>query len=322
MKAERDILITGGFGFIGYVIAKRILEKYPSDRVTLLSRGEPDEYVRALQEKHGDRLKFDTRDIIDMDETWYPHADQIYHLAARKTTTDNIDDSGVLEMNLKTDDSVLWSMINRGESCKLLYVSTGEVFGPLWERMRADGFTWPVPERNGLVGINIYDPQWMYALSKIVGEAQIIHEGGDFRWSIARLQNPYGPRMGDKTLIPKLMQSAVTGEKASVFANDTRPFIYVDDVADAFIVIMNSSHTDGKIINVAGPEMEVGDLVPVVQRVAGAFVVDVKRREEHLPNHVRALDTTELQSLGWRPWVDIKEGIERTWEYYKDHIKP
>lgn len=321
MKEGTDILITGGTGFLGYFLAKRILEKDEKALVTLLSMGEPDELVRDLQARYERRLKFDMRDVREMDETWYPHIDQVYHLAAKKVTTASDLELSALDTNTKIDDAVFYSLTDLGQAVKMLYVSTGEVFGPLWERMAVDGFSWPVPERNGLAAVNVYESQWMYALSKIVGEMRIMHENHGYRWSIARLQNPYGPRMGDKTLIPTLMRSAITGELAKVYGNDTRPFLYAEDVADAFITIMNSSHTDGKIINVAGPEMELGDLVPLVQKIAGTFPVEVINRPAHISNHVRALDTSELQALGWHPWIDINEGLLKTWEYYKDKIK-
>lgn len=317
MKQGTDILITGGFGFIGLALARHILANDEKARVILLGLNQNDDAV-ALRAQYPDRLTFDLRDMIDMEDSWYPHVDEVYHCAAVTVST-NVEAHISPLSNIVMFDALMDSFGDRPD-VKVVYMSTGEVYGPLWERIAADNFTWPVPERNGLVGVNVYDKQWLYAISKIVGEMSLLHDEPQCRWSIVRLQNPYGPRMNAGTLIPSLVKAAATGAEMTVYVNDTRPFIYIDDVVHALTTIMRSTLSDGCIINVAGDEVELGDVVPIVQKYAGNIKINFMRKDEHLTNHRRALDTHELRSLGWMPWVSLDEGIRKTVEHFKGKI--
>jgi UDP-glucuronate decarboxylase len=82
-----------------------------------------------------------------------------------------------------------------------------------------------------------------------------IHTHGNWRWSIVRMQNPYGPRMGWDNVVPKFIKKILDGERELWVQTpmDTRPFTYIDDVVDGLIRVMESREMDGQIVNVAYP---------------------------------------------------------------------
>jgi len=320
---EKRSLITGANGFIGYALTKRLLETRPDERLVLHARTafSPDtielvgQYPGRTTYRYGDLGDYDIGDDAEIEDV-----DRVYHLAARIATTGA--SANVLDEN-ETIDAALFDAYAARDDVRILYASTGEVLGPLWELMAASSdWKWPPPETHGAAAITIPDPRWMYALSKIVGEARLRHSGYAYDWTIARLQNPYGPRASEATLIPQIIKGALKGPPATVYVNDTRPFLYVDDVADALILTMESPHASKRVVNIAGPEITAGQMADAITAVLedpGAYTKQY--REGHLPFHRRALDTAFLDGLGWRPWITLDEGAKKTVEYFKQRYE-
>lgn len=326
MAPKANILIIGGFGFIGLALARRILEKDKESRVILFGRKpQKDDALDALVRECGGRITIDPRDTERLcSEHSFKDVTQVYHLAARKVTTADKDADDVFEDNYFADSDVFYTFENRPD-VKIVYASSCEVIGPLWERMRAEeGGAWPLPESFRIGSVDIYDPAGAYGISKIVGEMRLLHGKWDFKYAIARIASPYGPRMGDKTLIPVLMAAQRAEEgKPKVYVNDTRPYIYIDDVCDALMIIMQSSHTNGKIVAVAGPEQTIGNVAALIPSVVGGRRIDYFEsimRDAFMPGHVRGVAVTTLLELGWRPWVELDEGLRRTWDYYQHKL--
>lgn len=316
-----DTLITGGFGFIGYHLAKYLMET-TDKTVVVAGRRDPDGDSLALMAQYPDRLLFESIDLHDMDEMSFPSVKEVYHLAARKVTSaQTVSSSLVMDENLDTDSAVFFAFSLRPD-VRLVYASTGEVFGPLWEIYKDTGVAWPIAESEATVAVNVNEPNWLYALSKIAGEMRLIHGGHLFDWRIARLQNPYGPRMGDATLLPVAMRNAVKLLTTSVFIDDTRPFLYVEDAVAALVTIMDDNWLRGRTVGVCGPEERVEDVVNAIYGMMGYEPITKRmQRPPNAPNRVRALKTTVLNASGWAPHVTMSGGLRRTWDYYRTKSK-
>ena len=188
-------------------------------------------------------------------------------------------------------------------------------------------FDWPVPTTEE-VPLSIEDPlnpRWSYSISKTHGEvltAQACRESGvDF--TIIRYHNVYGPRMGDKHVIPDFIERLVRGEYSLYGHEETRSFLYIDDAVAATLSVATSEGCRNQIINVGG-ETEVS-----IRRL-GELMLEAAGRKAELELHPapkgcvarRAPDVGKLIRLtGFRPKYSLEEGLVRTVEYYMNASK-
>lgn len=326
MQRKNNVLVTGAFGFIGKRLVEELLLDPRVGMVTALGRTVDWEWVgkiggKTLSKTDQLRLKPVAMDARDLMPDAFPEVNQVYHLAAKKQTTASKSAEFILDENYDTDASVTYSFDR--QDCKVLYLSTGEVHGALFENFKAAG-VWPMTEGFPLSSAIVTDRSWLYSMSKVCGEMRMIHAGLSSRWSIVRLQNPYGPGMGDNTLIPTLLRAAMDPNfKPDVFVNDTRPFVFIDDVVKGLVMAMESTHADGRILTLTGEELSVGVLAGLVSArfAGGRELVNPKMKDALAPNHVRAMEVKGLREMGWRQWISIEEGLDRTYAYYKDKFK-
>jgi nucleoside-diphosphate-sugar epimerase len=314
---NKRILITGGAGFIGFHLAKTLLERNDNVIVTVVdnfSNSVQDKDFQDLQAQYPETLRVMAWDLALARDLPNLQVDEVYHLAAVRGTKFSKHGVSTLHTNiLSTLNLIRWF---RDEPAKVLFASTGEVWGGLPLQVLDE----PVKENSPVGFADVYDPRWTYAASKIAGEIAFIHTPGQWRWSIVRMQNPYGPRMGWDKVVPRFIKHLLEGATALKVDTpwDTRPFTYIDDVVDGLIRVMESPLMDKQIVNVAYPkEIEIFDLAHTLVRVAGTETrVDIP--VGLLPQaENRFLDTTKLQSLGWKPIVDLEEGLRRTFEWYQ-----
>ena len=123
------ILITGGFGFIGLALARRILEKGSEEKVYLFGHERPmDAEMTALKGEFGERAQFRYGDVIDFNMGSFMDVNRVYHLAAIKRTSGG--SSFALDENIENDENIVHAFGHRPE-VKILYASTGEIFGTM-----------------------------------------------------------------------------------------------------------------------------------------------------------------------------------------------
>ena len=319
---NKRILITGGAGFIGFHLAKELLRRNENVIVTVLdnfSNSARDKDFQDLLAKYPDTLKVLELDLAyeSLEKLEEIEVDEVYHLAGVRGTKYANHGANALSVNIMSTFRVIeWY---RETQAKVLFASTGEVWGGL------PPYTVELPAKETCpVGFSdVYDARWTYAASKIAGEMAFIHTPGTWRWSIVRMQNPYGPRMGWDNVVPKFIQKILDGEQELWVQTpmDTRPFTYIDDVVDGLIRVMESAETNGQIINVASPlEVTVGALARRLLRIAGHDGLEAKYPDTPQPiREYRKLDVIKLYKLGWQPTVDLEEGLRRTFEWYKAH---
>jgi UDP-glucose 4-epimerase/UDP-glucuronate decarboxylase len=318
-------LLLGGAGFIGAHLAARLLDE--GHAVTLvddLSRGRRDAELESLA---GCGVAVVERDLTrpdalaDLPRDW----DHVYLLAA-VVGVRNVerDPARVLRVNGLAMLHALDWLPGRGET--LFFASTSETYAG---GVMAGAVPVPTPEAVPLVVPDVAAPRSAYAISKIFGEAAVLHaaRARGARCVVGRFHNVYGPRMGADHVIPELALRALAREDPfRVYgAGQRRAFCHVGDAVDAVVRLVTAPAAAGQVVNIGNDteETRIEDLVALVLRLAG-----VAPRLERLPAPVgsverRCPDIARLRALtGFVPKVGLETGVAETFAWYRDRWRP
>ena len=309
------ILILGGAGFIGAHLTRRL--QAAGHEVTIVddfSRGRADPELTALGAEvlHGDLT--DPASYESLPRGW----DHVYMLAA-VVGVRNVekDPARVIRINTLALLNLL-DWLRPGE--RLFFASTSEAYAGGVSRGLVPV---PTPETVPLVVEDVAAPRFAYAISKLLGEAAVIHtaRAKGVPYVIGRFHNVYGARMGANHVIPELLLRAIRGENPfQVYGIDqSRAFCHVDDATEAMSRLMTTDAAIGEIVHIGNDtETNIGDLAKLVLRVAD-FHPELESRPAP-PGSVarRCPDLTKLRALtGYEPAVSLEEGVRRTFEWYR-----
>jgi nucleoside-diphosphate-sugar epimerase len=205
---------------------------------------------------------------------------------------------------------------------RFLFASTSEVYAGTLKHF---SLNIPTPENVPLTAMNLRESRTSYMLSKIYGEA-MCHQS-DLPFTIFRPHNIYGPRMGMSHVIPEQLQKvweAKTDGTISVYSPEhTRTFCYIDDAVEMLKRIIESDKCVGRTLNVGTeyPEISIRELV------RSCIDLSSKKLEmEFLPATAgsplrRAPNMNQTsQLLGFSSQVELKTGLQRTWNWYREHV--
>jgi UDP-glucose 4-epimerase/UDP-glucuronate decarboxylase len=316
-----NVLVLGAAGFIGCHLAGRLADDgHALTLVDNLSRGRADEALAALRARPG--VRFVEADLTvpgaltSLSRAW----DQIYMLAA-VVGVRNVerDPARVIRTNTLALLNVLDWLPGAGET--LFFASTSETYAGSVSRGLA-----PVPtsEEVPLLIEDVSAPRAAYAISKLAGEAAVIHAGRarGLRWVIGRFHNVYGPRMGADHVIPELALRAIRREDPfRVYgAGQRRAFCHVADAVEATVRLVGTEAAAGRIVNIGNDTEEtvIEDLAALVLRCAGH-----RPTLERVPAPAgsvdrRCPDLTRLRELtGFAPKVALESGVAETFTWYR-----
>ena len=313
-------MITGGAGFVGYHLARRLVEsRWQVDLVDNFARGRTDDALAELASSGGARLL--ERDLtasgaLDGDDLDYTH---VFHLAAIVGVTHVLARPyDVLRENaVMTAEAIDFARRQRSLE-RFVFASTSEVYAGTIER---DGGPIPTPEDVVLTLPDLAAPRSSYLLSKIYGEASCRHAGLPF--TIVRPHNVYGPRMGLSHVIPELLErahAATSGDALEVFSPDhRRTFCYVDDAVAMVAEAADRHDCEGEVLNVGneGAEVSMEELARVVARVVGKELRVVRGLDTPGSPRRRCPDMSKTGRLtGVRAGFDLADGVSRTYDWY------
>ncbi len=317
------VLITGGAGFIGLHLARRLLaDGAQVDLVDDFSRGRRDGELAALGDDR--RLVFVERDLIrpeafaGLDRRY----DQIFHLAAIVGVA-NVERRpfAVLRDNAEMLLRVLDFAAGQAALERLVFLSTSEVHAGSLEHL---DLAVPTPEAAPVALPDLARPRSSYLLSKLYGEALCLHAG--LPVTIARPYNIYGPRMGLAHVIPELMQRAAEapeGGRLEVFsAAHCRAFCFVEDAVEMLLRLARAPGTLGGVYNLGngGEMIAMGALARLVLETLGRELEVVAGATTPGSPARRCPDMTKtLAATGYQPRVDLRQGLARTWNWYERH---
>ena len=328
---KRNILITGGAGFIGSNLVRLFVNRYPEYRIVNL---DVLTYAGNLENlKDGEdrpNYVFVKADICDYERMAQIFAeydiDGVIHLAAESHVDRSIKDPFTFaRTNVMGTLSLLQAAKEQwkeeGRAYRFYHVSTDEVYGAL--QMDGTFFT----EKTK------YDPHSPYSASKASSDhfVRAFHDTYGLPTVISNCSNNYGPYQFPEKLIPLFINNIRHGRPLPVYGKgeNVRDWLYVEDHARAIDVIFHNGK-DGDTYNIGGfNEWKNIDLIKVmisvVDRLLGnpeghslGLITYVKDRAGHDLRY--AIDSTKLhEELGWEPSLQFEEGIEKTVKWYLDH---
>jgi dTDP-glucose 4,6-dehydratase len=203
----------------------------------------------------------------------------------------------------------------RAKGARFMLASTSEAYG--------DPEMNPQPETYW-GHVNPIGPRSVYDEAKRYAEAMTMayhrHHGIDTR--IVRVFNTYGPRMrpDDGRAVPQFISQALAGDPMTVHGDgsQTRSFCYVDDLVDGIIRLLDVEPPFHEPVNIGNPnEMTVLEIAELIKELTGS-PSDIKFTERPVDDpSVRCPDVTRARTLlGWDPVVDVRQGLERTIEWF------
>jgi UDP-glucose 4-epimerase len=293
-------LVTGGAGFIGSTLANRLAREGHDVRVIDdLSAGDP---ARLLPE-----VNFTRGSVTDKPKLWrlLNRVDCVYHLAARVSVPESILYPREYEAtNVGGTVALMEAMRDAGVQ-RVVLTSSGAIYG----EQPQQPVTEDMPPH----------PTSPYAVSKLAAEYYVSTIGG--LWGIEtvalRIFNAYGPGQSippsHAPVIPQFMQQALGGGSLVVYGNgeQTRDFVYIDDVVEALVTAATAHGIDRQIINVGlGQETSVNELVRAIERITGH-----ETHPLHVPSQsggVNRLVADLASARGWlnyEPQVDLETGL-------------
>ena len=314
-------LVLGGAGFVGAHLASRLADEgHELTLVDDLSRGRDDATLSALGARPG--VRFVEADLTTpgalsgLPRQW----DQVYMLAA-VVGVRNVerDPARVVRTNTLALMTVLDWLPGAGET--LFFSSTSEVYAG---SVGLDLAPVPTPETVPLAIADVAAPRSAYAISKILGEAAVIHAGRarGVRWVIGRYHNVYGPRMGADHVIPEMALRAIRREDPfRVYGfRQRRAFCHVADAVEATLRLTTTDAAAGQVVNIGNDSDEtvIEDLAALVCRRAGyAPALERLPAPAGSPER-RCPDLTRLHALtGVTPKVSLETGVAETLDWYR-----
>ncbi len=319
MKKQK-ILITGGAGFIGFHLAKK-LEKLGFEIVILdnFSRGKFDkEFKKLIKSKNINFKKASFENEIKIKKNNF---DYIYHLAAIVGVNNVIKQpSLVLEKNIKLLISCIKFAKKQKKLKRFFFLSTSEIYaGTLKKKL----LKFPTKEGSILCLDDLSEDRSTYMLSKIYGEA--LTHFSDLPYTILRPHNIFGPRMGMSHVIPEIIKKLISNNKFIKVQNPkhTRAFCYIDDAVDMIIKIMNTKKTVNKTYNLGDPrrEIKIDNLVKKISKIikSNKKFIFIRENLQKSP-HRRIPSMHKLFShINFKFKSSFDQSLSSTIQWYKNH---
>jgi UDP-glucose 4-epimerase len=319
--AGKQVLITGGLGFIGSNLARRLVDA--GAHVTLVDSLIP-EYGGNLFNIAGmeDRVRVNISDVRDEHSMKYLVQGQevIFNLAGQTSHMDSMQDPQTdLEINAKAQLSILEVCRKYNPAVKIVFASTRQIYG------KPDYL--PVDEKHPLRPVDVN------GINKMAGEWYHIlyHNVYGLRTCALRLTNTYGPRMRVKdarqTFLGIWIRLLLEGKPIEVWGGEQlRDFSYVDDTVDAMLRAGQSAAADGKVFNVGGePVVSLLETARLLVDVNGGgefttHTFPAERKRIDIGDYY-ADDSLLRRTLGWQPRTPLQAGLRRTLSFYREHLE-
>jgi UDP-glucose 4,6-dehydratase len=315
----KNILVTGGCGFIGSNFINRMLSLNQDIKIVCIDKidycSNPDylisdsrlEVVRCDINESSEVMKLLVKNSIDT----------IVHFASQTHVDNSFGNSIQFTIdNILGTHSLLECCKMYGKIIKFIHMSTDEVYGEV------------DINHSGCTEKSLLNPTNPYAATKAGAEFLVRSYFHSYKLPIVivRCNNVYGPNQYHEKLIPKFIHLLLHGEKCTIQGSGVsrRNFIHVNDVTDAMMIIMEKGELNN-IYNI-GTYNEYS-VMDILQILVEKICVD-KNYENHIEyiedrpfNDFRyAIDSSNIRNLGWKESIDFQEGMSSTLEWYYSHF--
>ena len=318
--ADSDVLVTGGLGFIGSALARRLVEL--GANVTLVDSLIP-EYGGNLFNIHDirDRVTVDLTDVRDAAamSSLIKKRQFLFNLAGQTSHLDSMTDPMTdLNINAAAQLHILEACRLHNRDLKIFFASTRQVYGrPKYL---------PVDEKHPM------DPIDVNGINKLAGEWYhlLYNDVYQIRACALRLTNTYGPGMRVKdarqTFLGIWIRRLIEGKRIQIFGDgkQRRDFNFVSDVVEALLGAAARRDADGQVFNLGHHQhTSLQELASLLVEINGSGNYELVP----FPDDRKAIDIGDYYAdfrkidklLGWSPEVSLDDGLKQTLEYYRKH---
>jgi UDP-glucose 4-epimerase len=306
----KRVMVTGANGFLGAHLVKRLLSEGATVDAVVRAAVEPSSAIHGL----GPEVTSHQVDLTDraavgrLVERAVPEL--VIHCAALTHVGQSFDR---VDENIRTNIGGTVNLLHAldGRYQRFVYVGSSDVYGDVPTPFREDGPVSPVSP---------------YAVSKYAAErfCRMYHQA--YGWPIVCLRpfNAFGPHQTTDRIIPSLILAALAGKDLDMTeGRQTREFMYVDDVVEAFVRALWTPGIEGEVINVSGgQEVSIRELAITVLTLLGNPVQPLFGALDYRPNEIWRMygDTTKVRALlGWTPTTSLVDGLSATIEWCRTH---
>lgn len=310
-QSRKRILVTGGAGFLGSHLIDRLLDR--GDEVVCVDNlftGAK----RNIEHLHSNpRFEFMRHDVCF---PLYVEVDEIYNLACPASPIHYQHDP---VQTTKTSVIGAINMLGLAKrlKCKIFQASTSEVYGDPHVH----------PQKEDYWGnVNPIGIRSCYDEGKRCAETLFFdyHRQMGLEVKVARIFNTYGPRMhpADGRVVSNFIMQALRNEPITLYGDgsQTRSFCYRDDLVEGFLRLMDTAPDVPGPINIGNPnEFTIRELAELVVELTGSSsTLDYRPLPQDDPMQRQPDITVAREKLGWEPTVQLREGLQRTIDYFRD----
>jgi UDP-glucose 4-epimerase len=315
------VLITGGLGFIGSNLARRLA--LCGAEVTVVDSLVP-EYGGNLFNLSGfeKRVRINISDVRDEHSLAHLIQDQdyLFNLAGQTSHLDSMRDPFTdMEINCRAQLSILEACRKKNPSIRVVFASTRQLYGKP-EYL-------PVDEKHLLRPVDVN------GINKMAGEWYHIlyHTAYGLRTCALRLTNTYGPRMRVRdtrqTFLGAWIRCLAEGKPFEVWEGaQRRDFNYVDDVVEALLLAVASDATVGRVFNLGSQEvvtlLELAEMLKELRAGSSFTQCSFPAERKRIDIGDYYADFASFRDLlDWHPRVGLRDGLARTVQFYQEHLK-
>lgn len=311
MQTGKKCLVTGGAGFLGSHLCKRLLiegnEVIAADNFYTGTKGS---IVELLDNPNFELVRHDITFPL------YVEVDEIYNLACPASPI-HYQFNPVQTTKTSVHGSINMLGLAKRLKAKILQASTSEVYG--------DPQVHPQPE-SYLGNVNLNGPRSCYDEGKRCAETLFFdyYRQYNLRIKVARIFNTYGPNMqpNDGRVVSNFIMQALQDKPITIFGDgsQTRSFCYVDDLIEAFLRLMDSPDDFTGPVNIGNPvEFRIMELAEKVIKLTNS---KSKLVYEKLPDDDPIQRQPDInlakEKLGWKPKIHLEEGLVMTIHYFEN----